>query len=130
MMAKRIFNVLLLFFTTPGVALGQGAKSCSAYNELVAQRDLASGRPKLFLLGGIAPLKRTIDSSIEIQFGFSYHDLGCVRPVDDRCLREYSRVVFTYLDRKYGKEWRTKVRQEVLFLTNPSTHMVRSKSVL
>jgi hypothetical protein len=73
--------------------------------------------PKLLLPGGIAPLKRAADSSIEKQFGFLYQDFGCVRLVDDRCLREYSRVVFTYLDKKYGKDWRARVRKDVLFLS-------------
>ena len=50
-----------------------------------------------------------------------YQDLGCVRPVDDRCLGEYSRVVFAYLDKQYGTYWRKSVRKEVLFLATSPT---------
>ncbi len=55
-----------------------------------------------------------------------YQDLGCVRPVDDRCLGEYSRVVFAYLDKQYGKQWRQSVRKEVLFLP-PSPTLVDNR---
>lgn len=94
----------------------QPRQPCPAFTRLTAQGDLAKGKPKLFLPGGIAPLRRANDSIIENQFGFSYQDLGCVRPVDDRCLREYSQVVFAYLDKLHGKQWRAYVRKEVLFL--------------
>jgi hypothetical protein len=130
MTTKLTSTVLLWLCTTLGGALGQRLKPCPDYNQLIAQRDLTDGRPKLFLLGGIAPLKRAADSSIEKQFSFLYQDLGCVRPVDDRCLREYSLVVFAYLDKKYGKDWRAKVRKDVLFLTTIPNRLTSSKSVI
>lgn len=117
MVSKLTSTFLLLLCTTLGSAPGQGVKPCPSYNQLTAQRDLEKGTPKLFLPGGIAPLRRAEDPSIEKRFGFSYHDFGCVRLVDDRCLLAYSRVVFSYLDKKYGKAWRAGVRKDVLFLT-------------
>lgn len=117
MATKLTFTVLFLLCSTLEHVFAQPSKPCPSYNRLMAQRDIAKGRPKLFLLGGIAALKRAEDSSVEKQFGFSYKDFGCVRPVDDRCMREYSREVFTYLDRKYGEKWRSGVRKDVLFLT-------------
>jgi len=115
-MIRKLTTIVFLWLGTLQTVCSQPVKPCPAFNKLTAQRDLAKGTPKLFLLGGIAPLRRASDSSVEKQFGFIYQDLGCVRPVDDRCLREYSRVVFAYLDKQYGTYWRESVRKEVLFL--------------
>ena len=117
MATKRITTILWLLCTTLGGVSGQGEKSCSAYNALRAQRELAQGTPKLLVYGGIAPIRRAGDSAVEKQFGFGYQDFGCLRPLDDRCLRAYSRVVFASFDRKYGKAWRARVRLDVLFIT-------------
>lgn len=119
MATKLTFTVLFLLCSMLEHVLAQPSKPCPSYNQLMAQRDIAKGRPRLFLSGGIAALKQAEDSSVEKQFGFLYKDFGCVRPpVNDRCMREYSREVFTYLDRKYGEKWRTTVRKDVLFLAS------------
>ena len=115
MMRKLTTVVFLSLCMLPGLR-SQPLQPCPGFNQLTAQRDLANGTPKLFLPGGIAPLRRASDGPIEKRFGFMYQDLGCVRPVNDRCLGAYSRVVFAYLDKQYGKQWRQRVRKEVLFL--------------
>jgi hypothetical protein len=119
MTTPPITTLLLLLATTVGSVVGKGGqlpKPCPAFNAQTAQQDLAKGKPKLFLLGGIAPLRRAGDAAVEHQFGFVYHDFGCVRPTDDRCLAAYSQVVFAYLNKKYGSRWQTHVRHDVLFL--------------
>ena len=119
MTTSPITTLLLLLATTVGSVAGQEGqrpKPCSAFNAQTAQQDLAKGKPKLFLFGGIAPLRRAGDVAVEHQFGFVYHDFGCVRPADDQCLAAYSRVVFAYLTKKYGNRWQTHVRPDVLFL--------------
>ncbi|QMW04764.1 FEKKY domain-containing protein [Spirosoma foliorum] len=118
MMRKLTTLVFLSLCMLQGLS-SQPLQPCPAFNRLTAQGDLAKGKPKLFLPGGIAPLRRASDSVMEKQLGFIYQDLGCVRPVDDRCLREYSQVVFAYLDKLHGKQWRAYVRKEVLFLLPP-----------
>ncbi|WP_461056280.1 FEKKY domain-containing protein [Spirosoma arcticum] len=117
MVTQLASSILLLLLTSIGGMPGQSLKRCASYNPSVAQQDIASSKPRLLLQGGIAPVRRAEDSSIEKQFGFVYEDFGCVKPADDSCLQEYSQVVFTYLDKKYGTAWRAKVRKDVLFLT-------------
>lgn len=119
MVTQSTCNLLLLLLTSISIdgVSGENLKRCVAYNSSVAQKDITSSKPRLLLQGGIAPVRRIGDSAIEKQFGFVYEDFGCVKPADERCLQEYSQVVFTYLDKKYGRAWRTKVRKDVLFLT-------------
>ncbi|GAB2551699.1 FEKKY domain-containing protein [Spirosoma aerophilum] len=117
MVTKSTFVSLVLLLTTGWGAFGQEAKQCSGYNAQAAERDIADGKPKLLLQGGIVSVIRAGDAAIEKQFSIAYADFGCVRPAEDRCLRAYSEVVFAYLDKKYGKAWRTQVRKDVLFLT-------------
>lgn len=119
MMTNRILILVVVLGTSVGSVVGpvgQRQKPCPAFNASTAQQDLIKGQPKLLLYGGIAPLRRAGDSVVEKQFGFLYQDLGCVRLVDDQCLRAYSQVVFAALDKKYGHRWRARVRQDVLFL--------------
>lgn len=118
-MTHRTLILVVVLGTSVGSVVsqvGQRQKPCSAFNAQTAQQDLAKGKPKLFLLGGIAPIRRAGDAAVEHQFGFVYHDFGCVRPADDRCLAAYSRAVFAYLTKKYGNRWQTHVRPGVLFL--------------
>lgn len=117
MVTKLVLMSLVFFMAAARPVTGQPVKPCSGYNELVAQQDIADGKPKLLLQGGIAPVRRAGDAAVEKQFNVLYHDFGCVRPADDRCLKAYSQVVFAYLDKKYGKSWRTQVRKDVLHLT-------------
>jgi hypothetical protein len=117
MVTKLVLISLVLFVAAVRPVTGQPAKPCSGYNESVAQQDIADGKPRLLLQGGMAPVRRAGDAAVEKQFNVAYHDFGCVRPAEDRCLKEYSQVVFAYLDKKYGKAWRTQVRKDVLYLT-------------
>lgn len=117
MVTQLTCTILLLLLTSIGGVSGQNLKRCASYNSSVAQHDITSSKPRLLLQGGIATLRRVEDSSIEKKFGFVYEDFGCVKPADERCLQEYSQIIFTYLDKKYGTAWRAKVRKDVLFLT-------------
>lgn len=82
---------------------------------LNAESDIKNSKPKLFLGGGIAPVHQKGQEKTEQQFKFEYVEFGCNIP-PQACMKRYSRIIFDYLDKIYGRKWRYAVRQDVLFL--------------
>ncbi len=79
------------------------------------EKDLKANKVKLFLIGGIAPTHVQGQEEHEKKFNFEYYDYGCI-PEADECSKLYSAKAFKYLDQKYGKLWRSLIRQDVLYL--------------
>jgi hypothetical protein len=72
-------------------------------------------RPKLFIVGGIAPAEVVRQERFEQQYGIQYHSYGCISP-SSAGMRAYNQWVFQYLDATYGRQWRKTVRADVLGL--------------
>ncbi len=80
------------------------------------ERDLKKGKPKLLLVGSVAPVYVQGQEKHEKKFGFEYYDFGC-QPDSEDCMKVYNFQTFEYLDKKFGKAWRKEVRPDVLHLT-------------
>ncbi|HVN47726.1 MAG TPA: hypothetical protein VMU30_02775 [Bacteroidota bacterium] len=85
------------------------------HDTLHAEKDIKHQIPKLFLAGGIVPIVYSDDTLFENKFKIRYYDFGDTPPAD-AIIRKYNRTIFNYLDYKYGTEWRSFVRKDVLFL--------------
>jgi hypothetical protein len=86
---------------------------CDEINAEAAYKDIAKGKPKIILSGGIAPIANSeADFKFERRYGIKYDDLGCVAPADS-CIAEYNKVIFAYLDKRFGRKWRSEVRKDV-----------------
>lgn len=89
-------------------------KDCEVGGE-VAKNDIRNGIPKLLLVGGIAPVIVIGQEKFEKKFSVQYYEFGCT-PEEYVCIKEYNYEIFKYMDTKYGKKWRKKVRSDVKFL--------------
>ncbi|WP_162912068.1 carboxypeptidase-like regulatory domain-containing protein [Pontibacter actiniarum] len=87
---------------------------CS-YDRRVAEADIVSGEPKLLLVGSIAPVVHKNQYRFERKYKVQYLDFGDTPPAYE-CIEEYNKVIFNYLDKKYGDKWRKEVRPDVIFL--------------
>ena len=87
----------------------------SEVNATRAQYDQRYARPKLFIVGGIAPAEVVGQERFEQQYGIQYHSYGCISP-SSAGMRAYNQWVFQYLDATYGRQWRKTVRADVLGL--------------
>lgn len=84
-------------------------------NKYKANYDIRYGSPMLLVSGGLSPTFYQSDKKFEGKFGVTYMIYGCISP-DLNCMIEYNQVVFDHLDQVYGKQWRRKVRKDVIGL--------------
>lgn len=88
------------------------------FNEKQALLDIENNEPRLLLTSGFFSIPPTENSaSFERKYGVRYLDTGCQRILNS-CSKEYNTIIFQYLDLKFGKYWRTEVREDVLHLTD------------
>jgi len=77
-----------------------------------AQEDIAKGKPKLLLVGGIAPTVYSDQKKFERKYDIEYYDFGDTPPAY-ACVEKYNKMVFKYLDQKFWNKWRQDVRDDV-----------------
>jgi hypothetical protein len=80
-----------------------------------AQKDIKAGKPMLLLSGGIAPVSSPGEDHFEKKYTVKYHDFGDT-PQKVKCSIAYNKVVFAFLDKKFGKSWRKDARGDVIGL--------------
>lgn len=86
-------------------------KAHCKYDSALAVKDIRSGRPRILLHGGIAPTALSSeDDAMERRYRFRYWDFGDQFENPYQCDEQYNRVVFRFLDSKYGNGWRDSVR--------------------
>ncbi len=88
--------------------------SCS-FGSAKAQKDIKTGKPMLLLSGGIAPVATPNEDHFEKKYTVKYHDFGDI-PQKVKCSIAYNKVVFEFLDKKFGKSWRRDARADVIGL--------------
>ncbi|MCJ8166444.1 hypothetical protein MKJ04_16485 [Pontibacter sp. E15-1] len=79
----------------------------------LAKKDIENNMPFLLLRSGIAPVVYSADSSFENKYNVYYYEDGCTGP-DYSLTEEYNFVILDHLQRTYGKEWRRKIRKDVV----------------
>ena len=83
----------------------------------IAQKDIEENKPRLLIIGGIAPTFFSDQHLFETKFGIKYYDYGD-QPPPQECVEQYNREIFKLLDNKFGKSWRKEVRKDVAGLNN------------
>jgi hypothetical protein len=84
-------------------------------NDSIAQIDITEGIPRLLIEGGLIAKKIHGQEMFEAKYGIKYYDFGCIS-LDKKSIISYNKVIFNYLDNKYGRKWRKEVRKDVLGL--------------
>jgi hypothetical protein len=78
-----------------------------------AEQDIKRGKAKLLLAGGLSPIYYFGQEAFEKKYRITYYEYGCMPP-DEKCVMEYNKAIFAYLDKQYGKKWRKEVRKDVI----------------
>jgi len=82
-------------------------------NKTIAERDIDKNKPRLLLASGIVPTVYNNQHKFERKYKVSYYEYGCVAPAHE-CMVQYNRIIFEYLDKKFGKDWRKDVREDIV----------------
>jgi hypothetical protein len=110
-----VFDTTVIIIHKPVTDLNLLAVAECGINQDIAQRDIRNNKPRLLLAGGIAPVAYPDQHKFEKKFGVAYHEFGDSAP-NQQCMVKYNKVVFKYLDSKYGRKWRKEVRKDVVGL--------------
>ena len=84
-------------------------------NKEIAEIDIENKKPRLLLIGSIAPIIYNNQCIFEKKYNIEYYDFGCLPPSEE-CVIQYNKTVFNYLDKKFGRKWRKEVRKDVIGL--------------
>ena len=118
-MQKRKFYLIVLVFTffilSPSLAQDKKTPGCF-YTRERALADIQQNSAKILVQGGFAPIIYSTDKVFFEKYKISYYVFGCVAPENVECLNDYNRTIFEYLDKTFGKSWRTEVRKDAIGL--------------
>ncbi|GGW75632.1 hypothetical protein DFQ11_1283 [Winogradskyella epiphytica] len=84
-------------------------------NREKALADIKNGEINILESSGIAPVFYKSDSKFAKRYNVNFVEYGC-EAIAEESLYEYNRTVFEYLDKKYGKKWRKKIRKDIVGL--------------
>lgn len=84
-------------------------------NREKALEDIKNGEIKILMSSGIAPVFYKSQKKFAKKYQVGFAEYGC-EAIAWESLYEYNRAVFEYLDEKYGKKWRKKVRKDIVGL--------------
>lgn len=89
-------------------------KQCSFYIEM-AEKDIKQEKIKLFVnTSRLILLEKDTHFEKKYRVDYSSNFEGCISLPDD-CLREYNKIISTYLTKTYSSRWKKEVRQDVIF---------------
>lgn len=76
--------------------------------------DIELKKPRLMIIGGIAPIYYTNQDKIEKKYKFKYYEYGDLINVPEEFIEQYNKIIFEYLDSTFGNKWRDKIRKDVV----------------
>jgi hypothetical protein len=82
-------------------------------NRNTAINDIKLHKPRLLIIGGIAPTYIQNRELFENKYRIKYDDLGDIPPPRE-CIEQYNYQVFEYLDKKFGQAWKDEVNENVV----------------
>lgn len=98
----------------------------SPYTPKGARNDIKTGKPVILFAGGFGGMpdfSSKEDREFQKKYGIKFYAQGCVRmPNDDQ--EGYNKVIFDYLDKKYGKDWRYEISDGAIAFEAPEKPLV------
>ncbi|KQM72498.1 hypothetical protein ASE74_23125 [Pedobacter sp. Leaf216] len=86
--------------------------SAEIHSTKLAHADLKNGCVKFLIRGGIISSYTKGQEVFEKKYGIAYYSYGCVMPVNIS-INDYNKVVASFMDLKYGTDWRKEVRSDI-----------------
>ena len=110
---KKLIPIFMFFcFAVVQLNAKVVVDSAKVYSIKLANADLKQGRVKFLLRGGIVSTYVKGQELFEKKYGIAYSEFGCVMPVNIS-INDYNKVVASFMDLKYGRDWRKEVRGDI-----------------
>lgn len=84
------------------------------FDSELARQDIARNNMQFYCGSGvIVAMYSATDKEFEKTFNIQYEIMGCTPTMSSEKSVAYNRTIASYLDKKYGRYWRQKVRRDV-----------------
>jgi len=98
----------------------------SPYTLEGAKNDIKIGKPRILFeggFGGMPDFSSKADKIFQKKYNVKFYSQGCIRmPNDDQ--EGYNKVIFAYLDKKYGEGWRYELQPGAIGFEEPEKRIV------
>lgn len=94
--------------------LRYGVERCFYYDSARAFHDIEKDSINFPLGGFVTPSITRNDRDFQKKYHVRYAMFGCIMDASP-CEHFYNNVVFEYLDKKYGREWRNSVHEQMKY---------------
>jgi hypothetical protein len=113
-MKKSFLILLLVCFATLHLSakVVKPIDSAKVHSIKLANANLKNGSVKFLIRGGIVITYVKGQEVFEKKYGIAYYSFGCVMPVNIS-INDYNKVVASFMDRRYGSDWRKEVRSDI-----------------
>lgn len=89
----------------------------SEFNIEGAKKAIKEGNIRILFqggFGGMPDFDNEIDIAFQKKYSVEFFSQGCIRMGEDENEEEFNQTIFTYLDKKYGKQWRNEIRNDAI----------------
>lgn len=97
----------------------------SPYSPQGAKKDIKIGKPLILFGGGFIgrDFSSEADKIFQKKYHVEFHSQGCIQMSNDD-LDGYNKVIFAYLDKKYGEGWRYELQPGAIGFEEPEKRIV------
>ena len=91
----------------------------SDYNAIGARKDIKKKNIRILFpggFGGMPDFDNQKDIDFQKKYSVDFFSQGCIRMGEDENEEEYNLTIFKYLDKKFGKSWRSEIRSDAIGL--------------
>lgn len=95
----------------------------SDYNKKGAFLAIKKNNIKILFSGGFGGMpnfKNKSDIQFQKKYKVEFFSQGCVRYGENEDEEGYNKIIFEYLDKKYGTKWRKEIRNDAIGFIRPN----------
>ncbi len=78
------------------------------------KNDAAKNMIKVYIIGGIVSAIGKKELEFAKKYTITFHDFGCLVPVDIMFYKEYNQLAFEHLTQGFGKSWLEEINPNVI----------------
>ncbi|MGV3612171.1 MAG: LPXTG cell wall anchor domain-containing protein [Fluviicola sp.] len=104
----------------------------SPYTPKGAKKDIRKGKPEILFWGGMTgdpDFSSEEDKAFQRKYGVKFFCQGCIR-MNNNDQEGYNQVIFAYLDKKHGTDWRYELPKGAVAFDYPKVKKAQTEQVV